>query len=444
MSASRSHHEPYYVGIVTPKPGQDFKTILEGFIELVRKIQDEGATENDLLTLPTGIRLVDGRIIHLSSSNDYRETIEFKSTLQELGSGKIGDPIRVVKDNMTGIAHALKTYYIDKAVVEEYQLEEEFHENQIRCWCDLNKSTKVPELYLVQVQDNKIMLHMEVLENTITLSHLIFKHRPNIAKDPSLLKPWALNILRLIICLIRQFHSKGWTHNDLHAENVLVRLKPNRPPEVYLLDFGDVKRSDDIQRDMKDIAGLFQGLLFGYDGNLDMRNYTIEEGKEISDLLNKCSEIVGKQELPNFIRQVQSCLYKAKKKLGHGKSNREMFIKITRSMFPGCLVIDGKVVPSPPDSPTSTMPQLETGEERAIKHAVRDDDLYERLAKLKLVTATTEKNMVTPVLHNSTANSELVTSSNRESGRPMVRDTIAAEERPSNDQEATNNSEDDE
>ena len=442
MSASRSHHEPNYVGIVTPKPGQDFKTILEGFLELVRKIQDEGATENDLLTLPTGIRLVDDRVIHLSSSNDYRETIEFSSTLHEFGSGSSGDPIRVVKDNMTGIAHVLKTYYIDKAVVEKYQLEE-FHENQIRCWCDLNKSTKVPELYLVQVQDNKIMLHMEELENTITLKDLIFKHRPNIAKQPGLLKPWAVNILRLILCLIRQFHSKGWTHNDLNSENVLVRLRSNRPPNVNLLDFGDVERSDDIQRDMEDIAALFQGLLFGRDGSY-MRNYTIEEGKEISDLLKKCSEIVGKQELPNFIRQVQSCLYKAKKKLGHGKSNREMFIKITRSMFPDRLVIYGLVVPSPPDSPTSKMPQLETGEERSIKNEVRVDDLYERLAKLKLDTAKTEKNMVTPMLHNSTANSELVTSSNRESGRPMVRDTIAAEERPSNDQEATNNSEDDE
>ena len=449
--ASRIPQEPFYVGIATPAPDQEFTPFIDGFFEMVRKMQEGCATENDLFTLPTGVRLVNNRITHLSSKREYRETVEFETTGQELGAGNSGDPIRVVKDNVNGIAHALKSYYIDKGVVEKYQLEE-FKENEVRCWVDLNKRKFVPELYLFQVQDSKVMLHMEELDNVLTLRSLIFKHRPKIAAQPTLLKPWALNIFRLLLSAMREFHSKGWTHNDLHSENVLIRMRPNRPPQLYILDFGAVKLSGNIQQDMQDIAGLFQGLLFGFDNkamDYARKNFTIEERKEISHLLDKCSVIVNKRDLPEYIRQVQSSLFAAKKKCGHGNSNKEMFMKITTIMSsePGCsprpILDDDIVLPSPPKSPKSSLLEQTKEESQTIKRDCLDGrgdcaDLNQRLAKLKF-GSTEKEDLVVPALANSPVNSQLVTYRNRYS--EQIHNIKAADDGLSNEQEARNTNE---
>ena len=67
----------------------------------------------------------------------------------------------------------------------------------------------------------------------MTLNYLIFKHRPKIiATQPSILKPLFLYIFRLV--LMRKFHKTGWTHNDLHGENVLIRIRSKRPPKLYM------------------------------------------------------------------------------------------------------------------------------------------------------------------------------------------------------------------
>ena len=139
---------------------------------------------------------------------------------------------------------------------------------------------------------------MEILENVMTLNFLILKHRPKvIATQPSLLKPLSLYIFRILLCAIRVFHSTGWTHNDLHGENVLIQIRSNRPPKLYILDFGKVKKSGDIQQDMEDIVGLFQRMLMGYGNQTSINKYaktifTTKDRKELSDLINKCSFLV--------------------------------------------------------------------------------------------------------------------------------------------------------
>ena len=177
-----------YIGIVTPGPNQEFTPFLEGFLKLVRKIKNGNVTDNDRCTLPLGVRLCNNRIIHISSSRKYREGTEFDLTERALGEGSSSDPIRIVKDNMNAIQHALKSYHLDKEVVIKLDIGE-LDENEIRCWLDQNNSGNVPQLCMFQVINSKVLLHMEILENAITLKYLISDCRQKIiTSQPSLLK----------------------------------------------------------------------------------------------------------------------------------------------------------------------------------------------------------------------------------------------------------------
>ena len=490
-----------YVGIVTPGPNQEFTPFLDGFLKLVRKIENGNVTDSDYCNLPSGVRLYNNRIINVSSSKEYREIFEFETTELELGEGNSGEPLRVVKDNMNGIAHALKSYQLDKGVVIIVDLEK-FNENEIRCWIDQNKSEYVPELYMFQVQNDKVMLHMELLGNVMTLNYLIFKHRPTIiATQPSLLKPLSLHIFRLLLCVMREFHRTGWTHNDLHGENVLVRISSDGPPKIYILDFGKAERSDDIKQDMEDIAALFEGMLMGHEKKTAREQYarilfSSEDKTEISDLITRCSFLVQEMDLPKYIRLVESSLVRAKERFGH--DDKTMFKRITAviSGEPGGSLDklsddkDGErfpSLPSPPKSPLSPkkplpmedetnkhLPasvisldtQIDTGNDSEVYHshdleemefpgvkveAETSDSLDGRgdgstiltIPLSKLEVGSTEQADSVSLVANLPANSELVTSRHVDSERSRIHLATTSEEVSSDedDKNARNTSE---
>ena len=39
-----------------------------------------------------------------------------------------------------------------------------FREDEIRCWADMSDSGYVPSLYLFRIENNKVSIHMEILQ----------------------------------------------------------------------------------------------------------------------------------------------------------------------------------------------------------------------------------------------------------------------------------------
>ena len=76
----------------------------------------------------------------------------------------ISGPVRVVKDTMNAIEHALKSVHLS-----------EFKENEIRCWIDQNNDGYIPKLFtcMFQVQNGQVLLRMEILKDIMTLRCLI-------------------------------------------------------------------------------------------------------------------------------------------------------------------------------------------------------------------------------------------------------------------------------
>lgn len=349
-----------YVGICKAEPNQKFTPYLKYFLELVRKIKNGNATDNDRCILPLGVRLCnDNNIIHIPSSRNYEEGKEFDLTERVLGEGSSSGTIRIVKDNMNGRQHALKSYHLDKGDIIRPNIGE-FDEDEVLCWLEQNNSGNVPQLYMIQVINSNVLLHMEILEDVITLKHFILKCRKKlIIKRPGLLKPFSLHIFRDLLCIMNEFHNTGWTHNDLHAENVVIRIRPDTPPKLYILDFGKAKRSADIQQDMEDVAGVLQGMVMGCGEKTAIARIlmTTKDREEISKLITECSSLVQESNFSNYIRQVESSLNKAKEIFNH--DDRDMFREITAiiSSEPGASLSDESMempfpsLPSPPKSP---------------------------------------------------------------------------------------------
>ena len=359
--SSRSNYEEY-TGIVTPEPNQEFRPFLRGFLKLVRKIKKGTATERHLRTLPVGVRLINDGVIYLSSSRKYRETFEFEATGEELGTG-ISGPVRVVKDTMNAIEHALKSVHLS-----------EFKENEIRCWIDQNKGGYVPKLYMFQVQNGHVLLHMEILKDVMTLKCLINTRHAIIRQPGNLLKPLALYIHGVVLAVIRKFHSTGWVHNDFHGGNVLLRIRANESPKVYLLDFGTADQSDYIQNDMQDIAGLLEGMLMGYENQTGKQQYSRiifsdEDKTELANLIRKCSFLVQKSDLPQYIRLVEHSRRKAITayiSLADGGSEPPFYSSQIGDPLPS--------LPSPPRSPVSP-----TEDQKTKQFIVRDESLVSQL-----------------------------------------------------------------
>ena len=357
--ASRSRASRQYVGIVTPEPNQVWMAFLD-FLDLVSKIQSGNATERDLFQSAVGVLLINDGTIFISSKKKYREPFEFEATGHELGTGNNG-PVKVVKDNMNANKHALKS-------VDVYK----FDANELRCWIEQNESGYVPKLYMFQVQNGDVLLHMEILKDVKTINFLINTRHTIITERHRLLKPLALHIHALLLTVIKKFQETGWTHNDLNPDNVLLKVRSNGSLKVYILDFSTAERSDKIERDMQDIAGLMRGMLRGDENQTGKKQYariifSDEDEKELSDLIDKCTIIVQESDLPQYIRLVEHSRRKAITAyilLADGGSEPPFYSSQIGEPLP-CL-------PSPPRSPVS--------ENQTTKQfIVRDESLVSQL-----------------------------------------------------------------
>ena len=188
------------------------------------------------------------------------------------------------------------------------------------------------------------------------------------------MKPLALHIHWLILAVIEKFKTTGWTHNDLNVDNVLLKVRHNEPLNVYILDFGTAEKSDDIKNDMQDIAGLLEGMLMGYENQTGKQQYSRiifsdEDKTELANLIRKCSFLVQKSDLPQYIRLVEHSLRKAITAyilLADGGSEPPFYSSQIGDSLP-CL-------PSPPRSPVSP-----TEDQTTKQFIVRDESLVSQL-----------------------------------------------------------------
>ncbi|KAH3806204.1 hypothetical protein DPMN_134522 [Dreissena polymorpha] len=196
--------------------------------------------------------------ISVSYGKLYRNGKEFKSMNKLLGTGISGDVV-VVKDKATGREHGLKTVMISINAV-----------NEVRCWIDLNDSGNVPRMFLFQIVNNKIEIHMEIIKGktlTSIMDEYMFKLRDD--QHSHLVKPFSLHVLDRSLDAISAMHDKGWTHNDVHGGNLML----DSDMRVKVIDFGGAtkceenanlneyqKHTNKILKDYKEALRVFSGL----------------------------------------------------------------------------------------------------------------------------------------------------------------------------------------
>ncbi|XP_052240541.1 uncharacterized protein LOC127851086 isoform X2 [Dreissena polymorpha] len=253
--------------LAVPKSDLDLHTKVEACLELLDFHKN--------YKKPSGV-VVDKSHISLSPSKLYRELKEFEKLKQTLGKGNsgVGD-IVVLKDIKTGQKHAQKTIMIST-----------FRGDEVRCWMDLNDTGHVPHMYMFRIVDNKVEIHMEILQSAKTFSSIINEHmaRLRVPEFRHLVKPFSLYVLDGAIEAISSMHGRGWTHNDMHSGNMMLDSKL----KVKVIDFGlarSIRDMDSIlqvrnfQQDIGNVLRIFSGL------------YTSQEYTSVWDMQNSYEEI---------------------------------------------------------------------------------------------------------------------------------------------------------
>ncbi|XP_052240040.1 serine/threonine-protein kinase 38-like [Dreissena polymorpha] len=253
--------------LAVPKSDPQLKTQVEACLELLDFHKN--------YKKPSGV-VVDMSHISVSPGKLYRELKEFEKLKQTLGKGNsgVGD-IVVLKDLKTGQKHAQKTIMIST-----------FRGDEVRCWMDLNATGHVPHMYMFRIIDNRVEIHMEILQSAKTFSSIIDEHMARL-QEPQfrhLVKPFSLYVLDGAIEAISCMHNEGWTHNDMHSGNAMLDSKL----KVKIIDFGlarSIKDTDGIlqvrnfQQDIGNVLRIFSGL------------YTTEEYTSVWDMQKRYEEI---------------------------------------------------------------------------------------------------------------------------------------------------------
>lgn len=265
--------------IAKPKTDEDLQQKTAAVLEMIDFMKKHkppsGITYNATKTSP--------------NAGYYREGKEFEVTEEILGKGTFAGDIMVVKDKVTGSKNALKTILISV-----------FRKEEILAWVDINDTDICPALYLFKLEGNKIHIHMEILENAITLRDIIDEHMPKLRNEnPELVKPFSLCIFHDILDTVQKMHDKGWTHRDLHAGNIMVQKQDDVSVKVKVLDFGLAGSLHDEKDGMKgfrtDIAEIvrkFSALYTGeeFDNETDLQKNWKDKMNMMTDGLRMSKE----------------------------------------------------------------------------------------------------------------------------------------------------------
>ncbi|XP_052700924.1 citron rho-interacting kinase-like [Crassostrea angulata] len=233
-----------------PKSEQDIRKCFEVWLKMIKNLKEEKA--------PSGVVLNESEI-H-AKSGQYRENIEYERTKEVLGRGNSAGEIYVIEDNFTGAKHAQKTVLISH-----------FRPEEIEAWVDLNlnKLQAIPELRHFQLEGNKVVIHMEVLENAITVRD-IFENRVGdlIQTNAALLLPFSIYVFHILLEVVHTMHEIGWTHRDLHSKNVLIQKKAETLV-IRVVDLGSACKTNSedgqkgIRSDVLNALRIFSALFLG-------------------------------------------------------------------------------------------------------------------------------------------------------------------------------------
>lgn len=291
--------------VAVPKSEQDIKAKTEVCLEMLEYLK--------LTKAPSGV-VLNKLEIH-TERGQYRENIEFEKTKEVLGRGNSAGDIVVIKDKVTGAEHAQKTIMISV-----------FRSEEIRAWVDLSMEGLSPELYMFRLEGNKVVVHMEKLDNAVTLSDVINNHIDTLRQtNAALLKPFSMSVFYNLLEVVHTMHEKGWTHRDLHSGNVMIQKKSDCEVKVKVLDFGNAGRIDSkgglsgIKSDVCNALRTFSALYLGeeFQSQLDlernwkqrvierMQGLSEEEKGEIFCLFESALKVLTADDIVNLKQTVE-------------------------------------------------------------------------------------------------------------------------------------------
>ncbi|XP_059151520.1 uncharacterized protein LOC131937854 isoform X1 [Physella acuta] len=201
---------------------------------------------------PRGLVLNPAKVSKVTC-NKSPESSDFLQSGRSLGKGANAE-VFLVKDRQTGQDVALKTIMLAR-----------FQGDEIRAWIHLGEEGIAPELYHFEMVNNKVVMTMEPITG-MTLQEVIDK---NLLEDPLDAAAFSYVVLEGLLNAFEKLKSKGYTHGDMHAGNVMV----DQDLSVKILDFGLARKllhdpnqdSQCVKNDVVGIISMFCALYSGFD-----------------------------------------------------------------------------------------------------------------------------------------------------------------------------------
>lgn len=100
------------------------------------------------------------------------------------------------------------------------------------------KNKFLPKIYYQTVHEKKVYIFMEYIDG-LTFKGIKRKNKINEKK--------AIAIARNILRGLQQLHEKGYYHNDLHPDNVMI--KEDKPSTLKIIDFSGSTNEKNIKRE---------------------------------------------------------------------------------------------------------------------------------------------------------------------------------------------------
>lgn len=203
------------------RPGLQIKSHSVGFgirlppeAELAVRMKNLTIKDNDIYH----IQMIDG-------NTAYVKVIKMKNS-NNLERGSVAHEIVVVSNETWGISIVLKL--IEKQANNI---------NEVLAMVDLNPTHVTPKLVCVS-ELKYVKYFMEYVNPSKTLQHVMDHSMGGLyMKDPQLGRKFVFDTFAKNLSYIRICHSYGWSHADLHASNILVRIIDSKI-DFCIIDWG--------------------------------------------------------------------------------------------------------------------------------------------------------------------------------------------------------------